>query len=305
MNKLFSLSALLLAAPALADDGGKLPAAVAVLARGHMLLLHFPIALLTGALILELALRKWLTLEQRRQVTGPLLILAAAGAVLASATGLLYAADEDWHGNAEALMVQHRAGGIITAITALALVFSQRKAALKSALVPLLVVANLAVVFTGHRGGQMVHGEGYLLAPLGAGRGSGADEGPDRIVASDGDDNVEEQRLRHPEGVVPAQPSYASDIKPLFDRSCVKCHGPEKRKSGLRLDKKRFAFKGGETGPALLAGDVGASLLYKYITLPLDDEDLMPSKGKLLAHSEIETIKKWILAGAVWPDDGP
>jgi mono/diheme cytochrome c family protein len=39
---------------------------------------------------------------------------------------------------------------------------------------------------------------------------------------------------------VPDAPDYVKDIKPIFERSCVKCHGPEKRKSGLRLDKKRF-----------------------------------------------------------------
>lgn len=303
-----ALATVLFALPALAD-GGNIPTGVAVIGRGHMLLLHFPIALLVAALVIELVLRKRVANEKRtisaeasaaHPVTGLLLLLAAIGSVLATATGLLHAADEEWHGSTEALMVQHRAGGIVTALLAVAVFFAQRKLALKSAFLPLLIVANIAVGFTGHRGGQLVHGEGYLLAPLG---NDAADEGPDRIVASDGDENAEETRLRHPEGAVPETPSYLKDIKPIIDRSCLKCHGPEKRKSGLRLDKKRFALKGGETGPAIVPGDPATSLFYKYITLPSDDEDVMPSKGKLLALSEIETIKKWIAAGAEWPDD--
>lgn len=297
-----------LALPAWADEGN-LPAGAAVLARGHMLVLHFPLALLIAALILEVALRKRVAEDKRKDVTGALLLIAAVGAVVATVTGLLHAADEDWHGHTEVLMGQHRIGGIITAVLAIATLVAQRRAALKTAYLPMLAVSVIAVTFTGHRGGQLVHGEGYLLGPLGedrdggkGGKGDKEDE-PDRIVASDGDETTEETRLRHPEGAVPDKPEYAKHIKPLIDRSCVKCHGPEKRKSGLRLDKKRFAMKGGETGPAIVPGNVAESLFHKYISLPPDDEDVMPSKGKLLAQSEIETIKKWIEQGAEWPDD--
>lgn len=303
-----------LAVPALADGGGNLPAGAAVIARGHMLVLHFPLALLIATLILELALRKRVSEEKRKDVTGALLLIAAVGAVVTVITGLLHAADEDWHGHTEVLMGQHRIGGIVTGVLAIATLVAQRRAALKSAYMPMLLVSAIAVTFTGHRGGQLVHGEGYLLGPLGdddrgaAGKGKGnnkgdKDEEPDRIVASDGDESAEEMRLRHPEGTVPDKPEYAKHIKPLIERSCVKCHGPEKRKSGLRLDKKRFAMKGGETGPAIVPGNVGESLFHKYVALAPDDEDVMPSKGKLLAQSEIDTIKKWIEQGAEWPDD--
>jgi uncharacterized membrane protein len=302
--KTIALFAMLVALPALADEGS-LPGALAVLARCHLFLLHFPIVLVVTVLAIELLPRKQSTgalgCPWRREATTLLLPLAAAGAACAAITGLLYAADEDWHGSTEALMLQHRAGGIVTAMLAITATIAQRRDALKSAYRPLIVVAVISVLFTGHRGGQLVHGEDYLLEPYGS--ETEKDDGPDRIVASDGDENADEQRLRHPEGTVPDAPSYLSDIKPIIDRSCLKCHGPEKRKSGLRLDKKRFALKGGETGPAVVPSDVSASLMHKYVSLPPDDEDVMPSKGKLLALSEIETIRKWIAAGADWPGD--
>lgn len=308
MKSKFLLSTLfvgLSAFPALADGGGSLPAPIALLSRTHFLVLHFPIALLIGAFIAELGLRKRVPEEKRKDITGALLLIAAIGAVVSAVTGLLYASDEEWHGHTAVLLNQHRLGGISTAVLAIATLVAQRKASLKSAFLPMLAVSVVAVSFTGHRGGQLVHGENYLIAPLvekEPGKDKDGDE-PDRIVASDGDENAEEERLRHPEGTVPEKPEYAKHIKPLIDRSCVKCHGPEKRKSGLRLDKKRFAMKGGETGPAIVPGNSGESLFYKYISLPSDDEDVMPSKGKLLAQSEIETIKKWIDQGAAWPDD--
>ena len=123
--------------------------------------------------------------------------------------------------------------------------------------------------------------------------------------ASDGDDGADTvaTRDRHPEGVVPDKPDFAVHIGPVFERSCVKCHGPDKRKGGLRLDAKRFAMKGGETGPtAIVAGHADTSLVYTMAAHAPDDEDVMPTKGKLLSLSELETLKRWIDQGANWPD---
>jgi uncharacterized membrane protein/mono/diheme cytochrome c family protein len=304
LSTLALLVAGLAASPALAEEGN-LPPALGVVARTHLLLLHFPIAVLYATLILELLLRKKVPAEGRRDVTSALLLVGALGTVAASATGLLYAADTDWRGHTATMLAQHRAGGLVTTVLAIAALVAFRKPSLRAAYLPLLCVAVLSVSLTGHRGGDLVHGEGYLFASFENKERKGDKEGdePERAVASDGDEPGAEDRQRWPEGAIPENPTYAADIKPLIDRSCVKCHGPEKRKGGLRLDKERYALKGGETGPAVVPGDVAASLLIKYITLPPDDEDVMPSKGKLLAQSEIETLKKWIAQGASWPED--
>jgi len=47
---------------------------------------------------------------------------------------------------------------------------------------------------------------------------------------------------------------FARDIKPIFDTSCLRCHGPEKPKSKFRLDNRDAALKGGETGVAIIPG---------------------------------------------------
>src|ERR1017187_9036908 len=46
--------------------------------------------------------------------------------------------------------------------------------------------------------------------------------------------------------------TYATDIKPIFDKSCIRCHGAEKPKARLRLDGLETALKGGEDGKPVL-----------------------------------------------------
>ncbi len=50
---------------------------------------------------------------------------------------------------------------------------------------------------------------------------------------------------------------FETSIRPLLSSECYECHGPEKSKGGLRLDHREFILEGGETGPALVAGDPG------------------------------------------------
>jgi mono/diheme cytochrome c family protein len=95
---------------------------------------------------------------------------------------------------------------------------------------------------------------------------------------------------------------FAKDIQPIFQQSCIKCHGPEKQKGDLRLDSKAAAMKGGKDGPAIVAGQADKSDLYRRITLAPGSDDIMPSKGDLLTKAQTDLIKDWINQGATWPD---
>ncbi|MCX6928977.1 MAG: hypothetical protein NT154_38060, partial [Verrucomicrobia bacterium] len=48
--------------------------------------------------------------------------------------------------------------------------------------------------------------------------------------------------------------SFSKEIKPLFEASCIKCHGRGKAKGGFRLDNRETLIKGGDSGPAILPG---------------------------------------------------
>ena len=58
-------------------------------------------------------------------------------------------------------------------------------------------------------------------------------------------------------------------------------------------------MRGGDDGPALVAGDPKASELIRRVSLPPSDDDSMPSDGdKPLAPEEIQMVERWIAAGA-------
>ncbi|MCB1090985.1 MAG: PSD1 domain-containing protein, partial [Verrucomicrobiae bacterium] len=93
---------------------------------------------------------------------------------------------------------------------------------------------------------------------------------------------------------------FESKIRPILIESCYDCHSAEgKQKGGLVLDTREGVLKGGETGPALVAGDTANSLLLKAIRYA--DPDLeMPPKKKL-SDAQIADIERWIAMGAPDP----
>jgi hypothetical protein len=95
---------------------------------------------------------------------------------------------------------------------------------------------------------------------------------------------------------------FDREIRPLLQERCVECHGPKKVKANLRLDAKPHALKGGESGPAFVAGDPAKSLLFDRITTQ-DAETKMPPKGEPLTSAQTEKIRQWIAEGAVWPEN--
>ncbi len=99
-----------------------------------------------------------------------------------------------------------------------------------------------------------------------------------------------------------ADVDFAKEIKPIFERSCLKCHGPEKPKAGLRLDTQEGFLKGSKGGKVVVAGKADDSRLYEVITLPKDDPDHMPAEGEPLTKEQADLIRDWINQGPKWPD---
>lgn len=97
---------------------------------------------------------------------------------------------------------------------------------------------------------------------------------------------------------------FVAEIQPILREACVGCHGPEKQKGKLRLDTKEALLKGGEDGQVIDPGHPEKSDLFRRLTLPEDDDDAMPPKGKTarLTATQIERVRRWIAAGAKWPD---
>src|SRR5437016_3930234 len=95
---------------------------------------------------------------------------------------------------------------------------------------------------------------------------------------------------------------FAKQIQPILQQNCVKCHGPEKQKAKLRLDSKEAAMKGGKDGVIIVSGDADKSELYRRITLPKGNDDIMPNEGDPLSKEQTDLIRDWITQGADWPE---
>ncbi|MBX9626874.1 MAG: DUF1553 domain-containing protein [Gemmataceae bacterium] len=101
----------------------------------------------------------------------------------------------------------------------------------------------------------------------------------------------------------PAAVDFDRDVKPVLAAHCVKCHGPDKQKGGLRLDRRADALAGGDSGPALAPGKPADSLLLKLVAG--DDPDrVMPPSGDRLTAAQVATLRAWVEQGAKWPADG-
>jgi hypothetical protein len=95
---------------------------------------------------------------------------------------------------------------------------------------------------------------------------------------------------------------FEKKIRPLLVDNCYKCHSSvQKKKGNLLLDSRAGMLKGGDTGPALVPGNVEASLLIKAIRS--DDPDMKMPRGGKLSEQQIADLVAWIKMGAPWPDD--
>ena len=95
---------------------------------------------------------------------------------------------------------------------------------------------------------------------------------------------------------------FLKDIQPILEKSCIKCHGSEKQKGKLRLDSKDAVFKRSADAQVVIPGNAEKSDLYRRVSLPPGDDDIMPNEGEPLPKVQIVLIRDWINQGASWPD---
>jgi hypothetical protein len=107
-----------------------------------------------------------------------------------------------------------------------------------------------------------------------------------------------------PEASTKENITYATDIKPIFDTSCVKCHNGDRAKAGLHMDSLEGVLKGTKHGKVIKAGEPEKSQLVRAIGhLTKDPEGWMPPPHnkagiKPLTQDEISLILGWIKQGA-------
>jgi hypothetical protein len=92
---------------------------------------------------------------------------------------------------------------------------------------------------------------------------------------------------------------FEKRVRPVLVENCFPCHSEAKTKGHLRIDSRAGILKGGDSGPAAVAGNAEASLLVQLIRY--QDELKMPPTGKLKA-ADIATLVTWVQKGLPWPE---
>src|SRR3954467_14008435 len=90
-----------------------------------------------------------------------------------------------------------------------------------------------------------------------------------------------------------AKVSFGKDVKVILAHNCFECHSGGKKKGGLSMISREALLKGGENGPAVVAGKSAESTLIKRLVSG-DAEELMPQKKDRLKDDEIAILRAWI-----------
>ncbi|NBU08003.1 MAG: DUF1553 domain-containing protein [Proteobacteria bacterium] len=99
-----------------------------------------------------------------------------------------------------------------------------------------------------------------------------------------------------------AEVDFRTQIQPIFENACIRCHSAEKVKGDLRLDTKAGFLRGGKSGPLINAKEYEKSELLRRIKLPRDHEEIMPQETEPLSGPHKNWLTDWVRTGAKWPD---
>ncbi len=95
------------------------------------------------------------------------------------------------------------------------------------------------------------------------------------------------------------QVDFKTEIKPIFEASCIRCHGRGRDKGGLQIDSRETLLKGGDSGPSVVPGHGADSFLVALVAGAVPDV-VMPKKGKKLTPEQCGVLRAWIDQGLPW-----
>jgi uncharacterized membrane protein/cytochrome c2 len=251
----------------------------------HPLLVHLPIGGLALLGILEL-LTMFSRFKDAAQNSRLLLGFVSVAALVAAVCGWLLSQAGGYDGQ---LLRWHKWAGVSVAVSCW-IAFLLRLLNWQRAYRVCLCATLTALLVASHLGGSMTYGRDFLTryapAPIRSFFGKRSALAAGAAGAAQPPDQAQ-------------QVAFAEVAQPILVRRCSGCHGAQKQKNMLRLDSLQGLIEGGESGPALVAGNAGQSLLVQRLLLPSNDEHHMPPEAEPQpASGEIEALQSWINASA-------
>jgi uncharacterized membrane protein len=241
--------------------------------RMHPMMLHFPIVIVMLAMVLEFFRFKpeYARESLYQSFTANLLLLGALSAAVTVIMGLFLSKEGGYEGS---VVQWHKWTGVsIVFITSL-LHWSRNMAWYNAPIAKgSAVVTAICLVFAGHFGATITHGDNFVLSP---------------VISTDA-------------ATVPFDQAMVFDnlVKPVFDKKCASCHNPDKVKGELVLTSMKSILAGGKTGKLFVPGKPEISLLLQRIHLPGEEKKHMPPAGKTqLTDDEITLLRLWVKENA-------
>lgn len=264
----------------------EVPDFIIFLGRFHPLVVHLPIGIISVAILVEvifsrenkesfksLLLFVWLT------GAGSALIAAIAGYLLSLGGGY----DED-------ILSYHMWFGFILSILSGIFYLLKRRNFFTSYLwrknLEKLLLGSMGVLMftTGHLGGALTHGQDYLI-----------EYAPSLVQRLVGVTRKSDKYTKQVQSLDSAY-IFENAVQPILNERCKSCHNQSKKKGNLMLTSYEGIMNGGDSGPAVIPGNLTASELFRRITLPMDHKDFMPTEGKKpVAPQQVAIIEWWIL----------
>ncbi|MFG0245081.1 MAG: c-type cytochrome domain-containing protein [Phycisphaerales bacterium JB052] len=262
-------------------------------ARTHLVALHFPIALLIIAAVIELY--RALSPKLRRDGTagpyrpGPtgntLFVFGFLACAYTVITGLVFGFDDGERVDLHRIL--GIATGVLVLLTAFALLMARKPTpgAAGRAYLVLLTLTAIATGLTGHFGGDLTHGKGFITRPLAQAFGSATETTTQpAIVYTPQDFNISQS----------AFDTFNASILPILEDACVECHGPDEAEDDIRLDTLAYVL---DPDADMIKRDVPdhSELIYR-IDLPAGDPDIMPPEDHAdpLSTEQIELVRAWV-----------
>src|SRR5678815_5740392 len=250
-----------------------LPGWLQVAGRMHPMILHFPIVLSVFYVLYVLFLQnKIAPKDVAIQIGEWLLLLAAFTAAITAIMGLFLSREQGY--DPEALM-WHKWGGVSVSILLLLWYnFRDRLSATKAGTSIDAIISFAVIIFTGHQGAGITHGQNFLLAPL------LPEKKQQQVLLEDAE-------------------VFKDMVRPLLETKCMGCHNSKKAKGELVMETPELLLKGGKHGKLWDSTESDFGLLMRRIHLPIKAKKHMPPQGKpQLSDDEISILVQWIKSGA-------
>ena len=239
------------------------PSWLHIAGRFHLLILHIPIGIFIGCLVL------FYSTSQQKKAFRLLFDITVLSALIAAIAGLFLAKTGEYD---QVNVAWHKNLGV--AFSSL-MYFGRFLVRMEHKILPHLIlgIGSVLLLLSGHKGAEITHGKAYLFP-----------EGKVYTATS----------VCSPESTV-----FESMIMPIFEAKCGSCHRSQKRKGGLVLTDTTLLELGGDNGIVIDRTTPLKSTILKVISLPIKDDYHMPPEGKVqLTDQEIMLLKTWVVEGA-------